>query len=183
MNGPLPCTLPVSLTRGGVERLGQRDARALLLRAHGLELHVLAERLAATLVHDASGGADVRVGEARDVLLEEVDEPAFALEEREELQRGVRGGRRRGLGLGRGRGLGGWGRRGCQRLPFGLGGRRKRLRGMQLSGIFAVEQHPEEHHIGEPEARQERERGRVGHGAQLYYDVALGAVLRYSLRG
>ena len=64
-----------------------------VLGAHGLDRGVRAQGLAAALVDDARGGADVRVGERRDVLLEEVDETALALEEREELQRRGVGGR------------------------------------------------------------------------------------------
>ena len=125
---------------------------------------MLADRLPAPGVNHTGSGPDVGVGEARDVLLEEVDEAAFALKEGQELERGVRGGGRRRLGLGGGLLLG---RRLGQGLRLFGGGGSQRLRAVQLGGIFAVEQHAEEHRIGEPEPGQKGERGRVGHGAQL----------------
>ena len=67
----------------GVESDGQLDRGALRLGAHGRELDELRQCAPTPVVHDASGRADVRIGERRDVLLQEIDEPALALEDRE----------------------------------------------------------------------------------------------------
>jgi hypothetical protein len=49
---------------------------------------------------DARGGADVGVGVARDLFLDEVDEARFALKQTEQLQRAVRRGFDEGGALG-----------------------------------------------------------------------------------
>ena len=123
---------------------------ALLFRAE-LDLHVLAERRAAALVDDARGGADVRVGEGRDVLLEEVDEPALALQEREERQRAVGEPRPHGLGfVSRAASFGGRAARG--RRGHGV------AHGRGARGEGPVEEHTEEARPREEEA------GAEGHG-------------------
>src|SRR5690606_4864038 len=105
--------------------------------------------------------ADLRVGVGRDVLLEEVDETAFALQEREQLERGV--GRRLLQHDGRG-----------GRLLFGLFLRllflRRRQRELALAelqhsgGEARIEEHAEVRDPGEEEAREEGGRRGIAHG-------------------
>src|SRR5438105_1601564 len=73
----------------GVEAFLQHDVRSFVLFADGLELHVLPDSLAASRMDRAGGGADVRIREARDLLLEEIDETTLALEKSEKEKRGV----------------------------------------------------------------------------------------------
>lgn len=82
------------LHRGPVVADGERDRGSFGLGAHSLELGVRVEGLPATLVDDPGGSTDLRVRKRGDVLLQEVHEPALALEEREEGERAV-GGRAR----------------------------------------------------------------------------------------
>src|SRR5262249_18749515 len=99
--------------------------------------------------------------ERGDVLLEEVDEPALALEQGEELERRAFG-RRGGLGLGRGLRLGrGLGRLGLREQSWGL-----RLE--DARGKKAVEEDADEARPRKPEARGERERGLgLGHARRV----------------
>jgi hypothetical protein len=50
------------------------------------------ERTAAAIVHDASGRSDVCVAERGYVLLQEIEQAPFTLEQREQLQSTVSGG-------------------------------------------------------------------------------------------
>ena len=92
--------------RRGVEAGGQRDAAAFGLAAHRHDAEMLAQHLGAAFVHHARRGADLRVGVAAEVLADEVDQTRVALQQRQQLQRGVgagllqrrRGRRRRGRG-------------------------------------------------------------------------------------
>ena len=136
------------------EAARESDLRAFFFAAHGLELRVLTKRFGATVVDDARGCADLGVAERRDVLLDEVDEAAFTLEKREELE----GGRRRRCGYERGRGY--EGRRG--KLSHAPSARRE----------ARVVEDAEVTEPGEPESREEWERG-FGHGASVLEDRAI----------
>src|SRR5205823_8235468 len=79
-----------------------RDRVTLGAREHGLERHPLAEHAPAAVVDVAYSGADLVVAVRRQILLEEVDEPAGRLERREEPESAVLGRRRRRRGHDRG---------------------------------------------------------------------------------
>ena len=64
---------------------------ALELVMNRCDLAVTVEGFAAPLMDDPSGGADVRVAERGDVVLEEVDQATFALEKGEQLESGFDG--------------------------------------------------------------------------------------------
>ena len=82
--GPLNVASQLHLVGGDPVRYGH--PRTLLFRPYRGELRVAPEDTAAPFMDDARRSTDVSVGESLDVLLEEVDEPPFALEQREQLQ-------------------------------------------------------------------------------------------------
>ena len=91
-NGGWPATLPVSRMRSASKPAGTVTRVALGSLSTGSRVRYCVEHLAAAGVDDAGGGADLGVGERGDVLLEEIDEPALALEHRR-----ARRARRRGF--------------------------------------------------------------------------------------
>ncbi len=132
-------------------------AAAFRLTRDRRDRDVAAERAAAALVHDARGSAHFFVAKGRDVLLHEIHKPAFALQQREQLERRRRIDR---FGLAR---------RGRRPRRFGwrrlgqLGGgapQRERTRGER-----AVEQHAEEANERKPDASGQRQGG--VHGARV----------------
>lgn len=86
----------------GVETGGNADGSALGFREEGGDGEVLGQDFFTASVDDTGGRADFGVGERSDIFLQEIDEAAFALEEREDED----GGSVDALGR-----LGGWGRR------------------------------------------------------------------------
>src|ERR1700744_2602394 len=78
--------------RARVEAFGERDAAAFGFAAHRADREVLAQRRAAAVVDEARGRADIGVAIALDVFLDEIDEARVALQQTEQLQRGVRRG-------------------------------------------------------------------------------------------
>jgi len=131
------------------------DFLALFLRAHGLNLHMVVQGLSAALVNDTDSSADVRVAKRGDVLLEEINEAALALEQGEELK-----------GRGRVR------LRAFFREPRGLGRGRERWHGVAYgvkpASKGAVKKYAEQANPGEPEPGAERERGVVvGHAGRI----------------
>ncbi len=75
--------------RGRVEVGGDRDLGLLEARQDRRDGQVVAEGLAAPPVDVADGGADLGVGVGVDVFLEEVDEPAVALEDGQDPEVGA----------------------------------------------------------------------------------------------
>src|ERR1700676_2878816 len=73
--------------RGCVEAVGERHTAAFCLFTYRANREMLAQRRAATVVHEPRGGADVRIGIARDVLFDEVDEACATLEKSQKLKR------------------------------------------------------------------------------------------------
>lgn len=71
----------------GIEASGHDDGGAFFFAAHGLKDEAGIECSFAALMHEASGGADVSVGETLDVFAQEVDETAIALQDRQQVQR------------------------------------------------------------------------------------------------
>src|SRR5262249_24397746 len=59
-------------------------------RKDGLERHVAFEHPMAARVNVTHGGADLRVGVPREVLTDEIDEPAFALQQGQHLDAAIR---------------------------------------------------------------------------------------------
>src|SRR4051812_47071188 len=101
--------MAAELDERGAVAFRQSHAGALFLGADRRYRRVRVEGLAAPLVDDAGHGADLHVGEGGNLLLEEIDEAAVALEQGEELEGGIDGlsGRRLLAGLGdRAEGLG-----------------------------------------------------------------------------
>jgi hypothetical protein len=126
MERRLPHDIPGEAHGGGVEAIADGDARALGLAVHRLELEVGLDHLAAPLMNGARGGADLRVGEAGQVLRDEVDEPAVALEQREDVE---------GLAVGEGSRDLGWRRdRDRRRLRDRRRGHRRGRRCYRLRG-------------------------------------------------
>jgi hypothetical protein len=66
-----------------VEPFRHRDLGLFFTRHHRLERQDLIEHLLAAAMDRAHRGADIGVIRAIDLLADEVDEPAFALEQRE----------------------------------------------------------------------------------------------------
>src|SRR5918996_2048919 len=69
-----------------VEAIRNGDRTSFWIADHRLEREVLAHHLAAPLMHHSRGRADLGIGKRGDVFLEEVDEPALALEHGEQEQ-------------------------------------------------------------------------------------------------
>lgn len=136
----------------------ERDFGAFFFSSHGAYVDVIAERFAASFVHDADGSAYLGIWKCGDVLLQKIDEPAFSLKQREELK-------------GRG-GVGFFGFFGS--WFFGqLDGFRQGLDRGRLTNLKdalceeSVEEDAEETGPGEPEASGERERGCGGHARKV----------------
>src|SRR2546430_15077228 len=70
-----------------IESAGQFDRGALGFVADRLVDQGLVQRLATAGMNGASGRADLRVGKSRQLLLAEIDQPAFPLQHREQEQR------------------------------------------------------------------------------------------------
>jgi hypothetical protein len=73
----------------GVEAGLHGDLRLLGTGEHGLEAHVLPEHIAAAPVDIAHRCAHLLVGVGVDVLLQEVEQAAFLLQERQQLHGGL----------------------------------------------------------------------------------------------
>lgn len=174
---PKPLGLPTSMRQcAAIRRLALHVPRKLYLgrRKTSLECnllafffvaqrndrHVVPKRLPTPLMHDPNSSADLGVLKRRDVLLQEVDEPALALQKRKKRERG----------------------RDIRLLWFFLGTRlwrsrffrlgRRRQDGLGLSGIThtqresLIHKKPEKTGPSKPEPREKR-KGAFGHAPSL----------------
>ena len=89
----LPGDVPDQVEGRGIDLLipSDRDRLAFPARKDRLERHVAFEHAAAACVNVTRGGADLRVGIRGEVLEDEVDEPPFALQQGEQLDRAIVG--------------------------------------------------------------------------------------------
>ena len=96
-NGGCPATLPTRCKAAGIDLLilPDRDRLAFPAGKDRLERHVAFEHAPAACVDVARGRADLRVGVRGEILEHEVDEPAFALQEGEHLDRTIVASRQR----------------------------------------------------------------------------------------
>ena len=77
----LPAYVPDQPNAVGVVALVDRHARPLFFGPHGLDGEMGSKGPLAAVMDDARRGADIRIGERGDVLLQKVDEAPFALQE------------------------------------------------------------------------------------------------------
>ncbi len=119
-----------------------RNALPFLFSQDGFNRQMIAHRLAAPLVHSASGRTDVGVVERGNVLGEKIDQPAFALKKREKLQRCIRARTRRHKRDNRSHD------RGCRKLFAGV-----QLPDARRKGAVEDDAKPTE--VRKPEARHE----------------------------
>jgi SEC-C motif-containing protein len=130
----------------GAKAFVDADAGALGLAAHAREGHVGKQGFARAFVHHARGCADLGIGESRHVFLQEVDEPAFALQKPKQLQGPI------GVGLAQH-----WHFRWLRFRRFCGDGRGfSSAEAGDPSGIGGVEKHAKQGREGEGDAREER---------------------------
>ena len=93
----LPGHVPDEVEGRGIDLLilSDRDSLAFPAGKDRLERHIAFEHAAAACVDVTRGRADLRVGVGGEVLEDEVDEPAFALQQGEHLDGTIRGYRQR----------------------------------------------------------------------------------------
>ena len=95
----LPGDVPDQVEGRGIDLLilSDRDSLAFPAGKDRLERHIAFEHAVAACVDVTRGRPDLRVGVRGEVLEDEVDEPAFALQQGEHLDGTIRGIRRDGL--------------------------------------------------------------------------------------